>query len=90
MRFATYEEHGRSRVATVGDDGVLHPHPGSASLLDLIQAGPEALREAGVPDAWYVAPTFYFTNPYAVIGAHDEVPEPVAIPHARSRPRTRP
>lgn len=28
---------------------------------------------AGVPDAWYDAPTFYFTNPYAVIGAHDEV-----------------
>lgn len=31
---------------------------------------------AGVPDAWYDAPTFYFTNPYAVIGAHDDVPVP--------------
>jgi len=119
MRFATYEQHGRSRVATVGDDGLLHPHPGTASLLDLIQAGPEALREAGnatlrvpggphvsqvrllpplqppsirdfvtfeehvegvrrsmdgttgVPDAWYDAPTFYFTSPYAVIGRED-------------------
>ncbi|WP_333739055.1 fumarylacetoacetate hydrolase family protein [Streptomyces sp. IBSBF 2806] len=30
----------------------------------------------GVPDAWYDAPTFYFTNPYAVIGAHDDVPVP--------------
>ena len=30
----------------------------------------------GVPDAWYDAPVFYFTNPYAVIGAHDEVPMP--------------
>ncbi|WP_435241645.1 fumarylacetoacetate hydrolase family protein [Streptomyces cucumeris] len=30
----------------------------------------------GVPEAWYDAPTFYFTNPYAVIGAHDEVPVP--------------
>jgi 2-keto-4-pentenoate hydratase/2-oxohepta-3-ene-1,7-dioic acid hydratase in catechol pathway len=30
----------------------------------------------GVPDAWYDAPTFYFTNPYAVIGAHDRVPMP--------------
>lgn len=30
----------------------------------------------GVPDAWYDAPTFYFTNPYAVIGAHDDVPMP--------------
>jgi len=31
---------------------------------------------AGVPEQWYAAPTFYFTNPYAVIGAHDEVPMP--------------
>ncbi|WP_449350752.1 fumarylacetoacetate hydrolase family protein [Streptomyces shaanxiensis] len=30
----------------------------------------------GVPEAWYDAPTFYFTNPYAVIGAHDDVPVP--------------
>jgi 2-keto-4-pentenoate hydratase/2-oxohepta-3-ene-1,7-dioic acid hydratase in catechol pathway len=124
MIFATYEQYGRRHVATVDDGGTLHPHPGVASLLDLIQAGPEALREAGtaalnapggphtshvrllppfqpptvrdfvtfeehvegvrrnfdkvgeVPDAWYDAPTFYFTNPYAVIGAHDDVPVP--------------
>ena len=25
---------------------------------------------------WYQAPTFYFTNPYALIGAHDDVPVP--------------
>lgn len=30
----------------------------------------------GVVDEWYDAPTFYFTNPYAVIGAHDDVPVP--------------
>ncbi|WP_405009955.1 fumarylacetoacetate hydrolase family protein [Kitasatospora sp. NBC_01539] len=30
----------------------------------------------GVPAAWYEAPTFYFGNPYAVIGAHDDVPMP--------------
>ncbi|MFF5187942.1 fumarylacetoacetate hydrolase family protein [Streptomyces sp. NPDC000345] len=30
----------------------------------------------GVPEAWYDAPTFYFTNPYAVTGAHDDVPVP--------------
>ncbi|GAA3165935.1 fumarylacetoacetate hydrolase family protein [Nonomuraea salmonea] len=30
----------------------------------------------GVPDAWYDAPTFYFSNPYALIGAHDDVPVP--------------
>jgi 2-keto-4-pentenoate hydratase/2-oxohepta-3-ene-1,7-dioic acid hydratase in catechol pathway len=30
----------------------------------------------GVPEAWYDAPTFYFTNPYAVVGPHDEVQMP--------------
>lgn len=30
----------------------------------------------GVPDAWYEAPAFYFTNPYAVVGPYDEVPIP--------------
>ena len=29
-----------------------------------------------VAEAWYDAPTFYFTNPYSVIGAHDDVPMP--------------
>ncbi|WP_020666359.1 fumarylacetoacetate hydrolase family protein [Amycolatopsis nigrescens] len=29
-----------------------------------------------VPDQWYEIPTFYFTNPHAVIGAHDPVPVP--------------
>jgi 2-keto-4-pentenoate hydratase/2-oxohepta-3-ene-1,7-dioic acid hydratase in catechol pathway len=30
----------------------------------------------GVPDQWYVAPTFYFTNPYSVLGPADDVPVP--------------
>lgn len=29
-----------------------------------------------VPDAWYDAPTFYFTNPHALVGAHDDVAVP--------------
>ena len=29
-----------------------------------------------VPEAWYDAPTFYFTSPAALIGAHDDVPFP--------------
>jgi 2-keto-4-pentenoate hydratase/2-oxohepta-3-ene-1,7-dioic acid hydratase in catechol pathway len=29
-----------------------------------------------VPPEWHEAPTFYFTNPYALIGAHDDVPVP--------------
>ena len=31
---------------------------------------------AGVPEQWYVAPTFYFTNPYSIIGSADAVPVP--------------
>ncbi|MGY1691504.1 fumarylacetoacetate hydrolase family protein [Geodermatophilus sp. SYSU D01105] len=31
--------------------------------------------EAVVPE-WYQAPTFYFTNPYALVGAFDDVPVP--------------
>jgi len=27
-----------------------------------------------VPPAWYEAPAFYFTNPHAAVGAHDDVP----------------
>ncbi|MFF8969107.1 fumarylacetoacetate hydrolase family protein [Streptomyces sp. NPDC014995] len=31
---------------------------------------------AGVPQRWYAAPTFYFGNPYAMYGPHDDVPVP--------------
>ncbi len=31
---------------------------------------------SGVAPEWYEAPTFYFTNPYALIGAHDDVAVP--------------
>jgi 2-keto-4-pentenoate hydratase/2-oxohepta-3-ene-1,7-dioic acid hydratase in catechol pathway len=31
---------------------------------------------AGVVPEWYQAPTFYFTNPYALVGAYDDVPVP--------------
>jgi 2-keto-4-pentenoate hydratase/2-oxohepta-3-ene-1,7-dioic acid hydratase in catechol pathway len=30
----------------------------------------------GVVAEWYEAPTFYFTNPHALVGAHDDVPVP--------------
>ncbi|GGR96332.1 hydroxylase [Streptomyces humidus] len=126
MRFAAYEHRHLSRVAVVGEDGVLHPVPGVRSLTELIGSGdgldallragaatldvppgphvsevrllpplqPPTVRDfvtfeehvegvrrsvdgvGGVPEAWYDAPTFYFTNPYAVIGAHDDVPVP--------------
>jgi 2-keto-4-pentenoate hydratase/2-oxohepta-3-ene-1,7-dioic acid hydratase in catechol pathway len=32
----------------------------------------------GVPEAWYDAPTFYFTNPHTILGPDDEVPFPAA------------
>jgi 2-keto-4-pentenoate hydratase/2-oxohepta-3-ene-1,7-dioic acid hydratase in catechol pathway len=32
---------------------------------------------SGVPEAWYDAPTFYFTNPHAILGPDDDV----AFPH---------
>ena len=31
---------------------------------------------AHVVPEWYQAPTFYFTNPYALVGAYDDVPVP--------------
>lgn len=31
---------------------------------------------ASVPERWYEAPAFYFTNPYAILGPADEVPIP--------------
>ncbi|WP_406437559.1 fumarylacetoacetate hydrolase family protein [Streptomyces sp. NBC_01613] len=31
---------------------------------------------AGVPERWYAAPTFYFANPYAVYGPHDDIAMP--------------
>jgi 2-keto-4-pentenoate hydratase/2-oxohepta-3-ene-1,7-dioic acid hydratase in catechol pathway len=37
--------------------------------------GTPAGSSAVVPE-WYQAPTFYFTNPYALIGAYDDVPIP--------------
>nr|WP_232294984.1 fumarylacetoacetate hydrolase family protein [Parafrankia sp. EUN1f] len=33
---------------------------------------------AGVPDAWYDAPTFYFTNPHAILGPGETVRFPSA------------
>jgi 2-keto-4-pentenoate hydratase/2-oxohepta-3-ene-1,7-dioic acid hydratase in catechol pathway len=33
-------------------------------------------REPAVPPEWYEIPTFYFTNPHALIGPYDPVPMP--------------
>ncbi|MDH2413140.1 fumarylacetoacetate hydrolase family protein [Nocardioides sp. CER19] len=33
---------------------------------------------SGVPEAWYDAPTFYFTNPHALYGPGEDAPRPAA------------
>jgi 2-keto-4-pentenoate hydratase/2-oxohepta-3-ene-1,7-dioic acid hydratase in catechol pathway len=33
-------------------------------------------RASGVPEAWYDAPTFYFTNPHALVGPDEDVAFP--------------
>ena len=42
-----------------------------------------------VPDAWYDAPTFYFTNPHAVLGPDDEVRSPALAQRETSSSRSR-
>jgi 2-keto-4-pentenoate hydratase/2-oxohepta-3-ene-1,7-dioic acid hydratase in catechol pathway len=36
----------------------------------------DGLSSGRIAPEWYQAPTFYFTSPYALIGAHDDVPVP--------------
>ena len=36
----------------------------------------DGLTSGHIAPEWYQAPTFYFTNPYALVGAHDDVPVP--------------
>jgi 2-keto-4-pentenoate hydratase/2-oxohepta-3-ene-1,7-dioic acid hydratase in catechol pathway len=36
----------------------------------------DGLSSGHIAPEWYQAPTFYFTSPYALIGAHDDVPVP--------------
>ena len=39
----------------------------------------------GVPEAWYDAPTFYFTNPHALYGPGEPIPRPRDLPGPRLR-----
>ena len=44
-----------------------------------VQGVRQAIEGTGtVPDAWYDAPTFYFTNPHAILGPDDEISFPSA------------
>jgi 2-keto-4-pentenoate hydratase/2-oxohepta-3-ene-1,7-dioic acid hydratase in catechol pathway len=35
-----------------------------------------AMMSGRAVDEWYAAPTFYFSNPHTLIGAHDDVAVP--------------
>jgi len=75
--FVAFEEHVEGVAASVGtppasgSDGGAGGASGAGSAGGASGAGASAV----VPE-WYQAPTFYFTNPYALIGAHDDVPVP--------------
>ncbi|MER5382520.1 fumarylacetoacetate hydrolase family protein [Streptomyces sp. NPDC002688] len=56
-------------------------HPTSIRDFVTFEEHVEGVRRAvdgvsGVPEQWYAAPTFYFTNPHAVYGPDDAVPVP--------------
>ena len=64
----------------VGDVRLLPPlHPASIRDSVSFEAHIEGVRKAqegahdAVPEQWYAAPCFYFTNPHAGIGAFDDV-----------------
>jgi 2-keto-4-pentenoate hydratase/2-oxohepta-3-ene-1,7-dioic acid hydratase in catechol pathway len=56
---------------TVRDFVAFEEHVEGVAASVVTPAGSSAV----VPE-WYQAPTFYFTNPYALIGAYDDVPVP--------------
>jgi len=61
---------------------LLHPlQPSSIRDFVTFEEHVEGVRRAvdgvaGVPEQWYAAPTFYFTNPHAVYGPDEGVPVP--------------
>ena len=80
-------EHVRELAGQLGDDErvpldsiALLPPLEPASVRDFVafEEHVEGVRKsidgvAGVPEAWFDAPTFYFTNPHAILGPDDEV-----------------
>jgi 2-keto-4-pentenoate hydratase/2-oxohepta-3-ene-1,7-dioic acid hydratase in catechol pathway len=71
---------GRRALATAGvplRDLRLLPPVEAPTVRDFVAFEEHIEGMAGtVPPEWYDAPTFYFTNPYALIGAHDDVAVP--------------
>jgi 2-keto-4-pentenoate hydratase/2-oxohepta-3-ene-1,7-dioic acid hydratase in catechol pathway len=73
--------HG-SPVAFVDADLLLPYKPPSVRDFVTFESHVEGVRKSidnavGIPEAWYDAPTFYFTNPHALYGPGEPVPRPV-------------
>ncbi len=75
---------GRERTAerfALADVRLLAPVPAPPSIRDFyayeghVAAG-FRLRGQKIPEAWYEAPAFYFTNPAAVFGPGEEIRRP--------------
>lgn len=72
----------RSRPVALHDARLLAPlEPPTVRDFVAFEEHVEGVRKSidgagGVAPEWYEAPTFYFTNPYAVIGPDDDVPVP--------------
>lgn len=73
----------RGEVFSVEDVVVLAPIPTPPTVRDYMtfeQHVAGAIRladpDAAVPEQWYAAPVFYFTNPYATLGPYDDVQLP--------------
>ena len=72
----------RSRPVALGEVRLLAPlEPPTVRDFVAFEEHVEGVRKSidgvgGVVPEWYEAPTFYFTNPYAVIGPDDDVPVP--------------
>ena len=75
--------HARAGGGVPYDEGALELPFKPASIRDFVtfESHVEGVRRsvdgaAGVPAAWYDAPTFYFTNPHALYGPGQPVPRP--------------
>jgi 2-keto-4-pentenoate hydratase/2-oxohepta-3-ene-1,7-dioic acid hydratase in catechol pathway len=74
--------HG-SPVAFSAADLLLPYKPPSIRDFVTFESHVEGVRKSidhaeGIPEAWYDAPTFYFTNPHALYGPGQPIPRPVS------------
>ena len=78
------EAASRTRPLAYDDADLLLPYrPPSVRDFVTFESHVEGVRRsidhaAGVPEAWYDAPTFYFTNPHALYGPGEAIPRPVS------------